>query len=86
LDQRPVQFDTASRAAHRQRSAHLGGILRLSGLNDRGPLPRDLSGPDNPPRYEDVTTADYVRVLREDAHRAGRPAVAAETAQRLKSN
>ena len=43
-------------------------------------------GPDNPPRYEDVTTAEYVRVLREDAHRSGRPAVAAETAQRLKSN
>lgn len=43
-------------------------------------------GPDNLPRYEDVTVADYVRVLREDAHRSGRPAVAAETAQRLKSN
>jgi isopenicillin N synthase-like dioxygenase len=43
-------------------------------------------GPDHPPRYEDVTTADYVRVLREDAHRSGRPAMAAETAQRLRSN
>ncbi len=43
-------------------------------------------GPDNPPKYEDVTTANYVRVLREDAHRAGRPAVAAETAQRLRSS
>lgn len=43
-------------------------------------------GPDSPPRYEDVTTADYVRVLREDGYRTGRPAVAVETAQRLKSN
>jgi isopenicillin N synthase-like dioxygenase len=43
-------------------------------------------GPGNPPKYEDATVADYVRVLREDAHRAGRPAVAAETAQRLKGN
>ena len=42
--------------------------------------------PGNPPRYEDVTTAEYVRVLREDAYRTGRPAVAAETAQRLRSN
>lgn len=41
---------------------------------------------DNPSRYEDVTTADYVRVLREDAQRTGRPAVAAATAQRLKGN
>lgn len=43
-------------------------------------------GPNNPPRYEDVTTAEFVRVLREDAHRSGRPAVSVETAQRLKSN
>ena len=42
-------------------------------------------GVDNPARYEDVTTAEYVRILREDAHRAGRPAVAAATAQRLKT-
>jgi len=42
-------------------------------------------GPDNPSRYEDVTTAQYVRALREDAHRAGRPAVAVDTAQRLQS-
>jgi isopenicillin N synthase-like dioxygenase len=42
-------------------------------------------GPDNPPRYEDVTTAEYVRVLREDAHRTGRPAVAADTAKRLQA-
>lgn len=41
-------------------------------------------GPDNPVRYEDVTTADYVRVLREDAQRTGRPAIAVGTAQRLK--
>jgi len=43
-------------------------------------------GPDNPPRYEAVITEDYVRVLREDAHRLGRPAVAVDTAQRLKSS
>jgi isopenicillin N synthase-like dioxygenase len=43
-------------------------------------------GPDNPPRYEDVTTAEYGRALREDAHRSGRPAVAVDTAQRLKTN
>ena len=43
-------------------------------------------GPHKPPKYENVTIADYVRALREDAHRSGRPAVAAETAQRLKSN
>jgi isopenicillin N synthase-like dioxygenase len=47
---------------------------------------KTCEGPDNPPRYKDATVADYVRVLREDAHRSGRPAVAAETAQRLKSN
>jgi hypothetical protein len=40
-------------------------------------------GPYNPPRYDDVTTAQYVRALREDAHRAGRPAVTVDTAQRL---
>lgn len=43
-------------------------------------------GPDNPPRYEEVTTARYVRVLREDAQRTGRPSVAAATAQRLNRN
>ena len=43
-------------------------------------------GPENPPKYEDVTTAEYVRALREDAHRTGRPAVTADTAQRLMSN
>lgn len=42
--------------------------------------------PDNPSRYDDVTTADYVRVLREDAQRSGRPSVALATAQRLKSD
>jgi isopenicillin N synthase-like dioxygenase len=41
---------------------------------------------DNPPRYGDVTTAEYVRVLREDAQQSGRPAVAVDTARRLKSN
>ena len=43
-------------------------------------------GPNNPPRYEEVTTAEYVRVLREEAQRSGRPSVAAATAQRLKSS
>lgn len=42
-------------------------------------------GPDNPARYEDVTTAAYVRVLREDAHRTGRPSVAADTAKHLQA-
>ena len=42
-------------------------------------------GPDNPPRYEPVITEEYVRVLREDSQRAGRPAVATDTAERLKS-
>ena len=43
-------------------------------------------GADNPSRYEEVTTAEYVRVLREEAQRTGRPSVAANTAQRLKGN
>jgi isopenicillin N synthase-like dioxygenase len=42
-------------------------------------------GADNPPRYEPVVTDDYVRILREDAQRTGRPAVAVDTAQRLKT-
>lgn len=42
-------------------------------------------GPDNPRRYDPVVTSDYARVLREDAQRAGRPAVAVDTAQRLNS-
>jgi hypothetical protein len=33
-----------------------------------------------------VTTVEYVRVLREDAQRTGRPSVAAATAERLKNN
>ena len=36
--------------------------------------------------YEEATTAEYVRVLREEAQRTGRPSVAAATAQRLKTN
>jgi isopenicillin N synthase-like dioxygenase len=75
------------------RALHIGNAPRISAAffvyPDSTTVVRCLEtcrGPDNPPRYEDVTTADYVRVLREDAHRAGRPAVAAETAQRLKSN
>jgi hypothetical protein len=42
-------------------------------------------GPENPPRYEPVVVEDYVRILREDAQRSGRPAVAVDTAERLKS-
>lgn len=75
------------------RALHIGNDPRISAAffvyPDATTIVRCIEtcqGPDNPPRYEDVTTADYVRVLREDAHRAGRPAVAAETAQRLKSN
>jgi isopenicillin N synthase-like dioxygenase len=75
------------------RALHIGNAPRISAAffvyPDSTTVVRCLEtcqGPDNHPRYEDVTTANYVRVLREDAHRAGRPAVAAETAQRLKSN
>ena len=74
------------------RALHIGNEPRISAAffvyPDADTVVRcfdTCQGPDNPPRYQDVTTAEYVRVLREDAHRAGRPAVAAETAQRLKS-
>lgn len=73
------------------RALHVGSAPRISAAffvyPDAGTIVRCIEtcrGPDNPPRYEDVTTAEYVRVLREDAHRTGRPAVAADTAQRLK--
>jgi isopenicillin N synthase-like dioxygenase len=74
------------------RALHIGDVPRISAAffvyPDAGTVVRCLDtcqGPDNPPRYEDVTTAQYVRALREDAHRAGRPAVTADTAQRLSS-
>jgi isopenicillin N synthase-like dioxygenase len=75
------------------RALHVGNDPRISGAlfvyPDANTVVRCIptcQGPDNPSRYEDVTTADYVRVLREDAQRTGRPSVAAVTAQRLKSN
>lgn len=75
------------------RALHVGNDPRISGALFVYPgadtVVRCIDtcrGPDNPPRYEDVTTADYVRVLREDAQRSGRPSVAETTAQRLKSN
>ena len=74
------------------RALHVGESPRISGAffvypDDRAVV-RCLDtcqGADNPPRYEAVVTEDYVRVLREDAQRSGRPAVAADTAERLKS-
>src|SRR5262245_2595546 len=74
------------------RALHVGESPRISGAffvypDDRA-LVRCLDtcqGPDNPPRYEAVVTEDYVRILREDAQRSGRPAVAIDTAERLKS-
>jgi isopenicillin N synthase-like dioxygenase len=75
------------------RALHIGNDPRISAAffvyPDATTVVRCLDtcqGPENPPRYEDVTTADYVRVLREDAHRTGRPAVAVDTAQRLNTN
>ena len=72
------------------RALHMGNDPRISAAffvyPDASTVVRCLDtcqGPDNPPRYEDVTTAQYVRALREDAHRAGRPAVTVDTAQRL---
>jgi len=74
------------------RALHVGNDPRISAAffvyPDATTLVRCLDtcrGPDNPPRYEDVTTVEYVRALREDAHRAGRPAVTVDTAQRLRS-
>jgi isopenicillin N synthase-like dioxygenase len=75
------------------RALHVGENPRISGAffvyPEDGAVVRCLDtcqGPDNPPRYEAVITEDYVRVLREDAQRSGRPAVAVDTAQRLKSS
>jgi isopenicillin N synthase-like dioxygenase len=74
------------------RALHVGREPRISGAffvyPDDNAVVRCLEtcqGPNNPPRYEDVVTEDYVRVLREDAQRAGRPALAADTAKRLKT-
>jgi isopenicillin N synthase-like dioxygenase len=74
------------------RALHVGAEPRISAAffvyPDDSAIVRCLDtcqGPDNPPRYEPVVTGDYARVLREDAQRAGRPAVAADTAQRLKT-
>ena len=74
------------------RALHVGAEPRISAAffvyPDANAVVRCIDtckGPGNPPRYEDVMTDDYVRVLREDAHKTGRPAVAADTAQRLKS-
>jgi len=74
------------------RALHIGNAPRISAAffvyPDATTVVRCIEtcqGPDNPPRYDDVTTAQYVRALREDAHRAGRPAVAPDTAQRLRS-
>jgi isopenicillin N synthase-like dioxygenase len=74
------------------RALHVGENPRISGAffvypDDRAVV-RCLDtcqGPDNPSRYEAVVTEDFVRVLREDAQRSGRPAVSVETAERLKS-
>jgi isopenicillin N synthase-like dioxygenase len=72
------------------RALHIGSDPRISAAffvyPDADTVVRCLDtcrGPDNPPRYDDVTTAQYVRALREDAHRGGRPAVTLDTAQRL---
>jgi isopenicillin N synthase-like dioxygenase len=75
------------------RALHVGNDPRISAAlfvyPDANTVVRCIhtcQGPDNPPRYEEVTTAEYVRVLREDAQRTGRPSVAAATAQRLKNS
>jgi isopenicillin N synthase-like dioxygenase len=75
------------------RALHVGNDPRISAAlfvyPDADTVVRCIhtcQGPDNPPRYEQVTTAEYVRVLREEAQRTGRPSVAAATAQRLKCN
>jgi isopenicillin N synthase-like dioxygenase len=75
------------------RALHVGNHPRISAAlfvyPDADTVVRCIDtcqGPDNPSRYEEVTTAEYVRVLREEAQRTGRPSVAANTAQRLKSN
>jgi isopenicillin N synthase-like dioxygenase len=75
------------------RALHIGSDPRISAAffvyPDATTVVRCIDtcqGQENPPRYEDITVADYVRVLREDAHSTGRPAVTVDTAQRLRSN
>jgi len=75
------------------RALHVGNGPRISAAlfvyPDAATVVRCIDtcqGPENPPRYEDVTTGEYVRVLREDAHRTGRPAVTVDTANRLRTN
>jgi isopenicillin N synthase-like dioxygenase len=75
------------------RALHIGNDPRISAAffvyPDATTVVRCIGtcqGPEKTPRYEDITTAEYVRVLREDAHRMGRPAVTVDTAQRLRSN
>ncbi len=41
-------------------------------------------GPNNPPRYEPVTAAAYVRNLLDEANRTGRPGIGAKTEERLR--
>ena len=74
------------------RALHVGNDPRISAAffvyPDAATIVRCIEtcqGPGNPARYEAVTTAEYVRMLREDAGRTGRPAVGADTAQRLKT-
>jgi isopenicillin N synthase-like dioxygenase len=74
------------------RALHVGNSPRISGAFFIYPDDRSVvrcldtcQGPENPPRYEPVVVEDYVRILREDAQRSGRPAVAVDTAERLKS-
>lgn len=42
-------------------------------------------GTGNPPRYEPVTAAAYVRALLDESNRTGRPGIAAKTAERLRA-
>ncbi len=74
------------------RALHVGNDPRISAAFFVYPDPTTVvrcidtcQGPENPRRYEEVVTEDYVRVLRENAQRTGRPALAADTALRLKT-
>jgi isopenicillin N synthase-like dioxygenase len=74
------------------RALHVGESPRISGAffvypNDQAIVSclDTCQAADNPRRYEPVVAEDYVRILREDAQRAGRPAVARDTAERLNS-
>ncbi len=74
------------------RAVNFGGQARVSAAFFVSPhgativrcLPT-CQGPDNPPRYEPVESEEYNRALVEQSNRTGRPGVALETAQRLKS-